>query len=342
MTNQTNIRPYRIGIVGTGGIAHAHGRACAELECVDLCAICDVSETALNRYGDEFDVANRYLDLNDMLANENLDIAIICTWGACHAQIGIQIAQSQKVKAILCEKPFTSTGAEAEQMVSAARGSGILLAEAFKFRHHPMHIKAKELADSGTIGDVVTIRSTFCAGGGGGPDTRKPESGWAFNKAKGGGSVYNVGCYCIHHARFIFGAEPVRVFASSQPGIEVDDVADMLLVFRHGKTAHISVGHNSWHSQYAEICGTKGMLRIDTAWNNSGQPVVLEQRTNDGAESIKFEPVFQFTNQLRHLCDCLTTGQPHRISPENSIHQMQVIDAVLESMATGKAVELPR
>ncbi len=82
------------------------------------------------------------------------------------------------------------------------------------------------------------------------------------------------------------------------------------------------------------------MLRTDKAWNNENQPVILEQWTNDGAESIEFEPTFQFTHQLRHLCDCLTTGQPHRIPPENSVHQMQTIDAVMESMATGKAVEL--
>ena len=92
-------------------------------------------------------------------------------------------------------------------MVAAAEENGILLAEAFKFRHHPMHLKAKELADSGAIGDVLTIRSTFCSGGSGaGPETRKPENNWRFNKAKGGGSVYDLACYCIHHARFMFGA----------------------------------------------------------------------------------------------------------------------------------------
>ena len=82
MIDQSNTRLYRVGIVGTGGIAYAHGRACAELECAELCAICDVSEVALDRYGDEFGIANRYLDLNDMLVKENLDIIIICTWEA--------------------------------------------------------------------------------------------------------------------------------------------------------------------------------------------------------------------------------------------------------------------
>ena len=340
MPNKSAPITYRVGIVGTGGIAHAHGRACKELECVELCAICDISEAALNRYGDELGVGSRYLDLDEMLAAENLDIAIICTWGAYHAEVGVQLANSRRVKAILCEKPFTSTATEAEQMVAAARNNGVLVAEAFKFRHHPMHLKAKELVNAGAIGDVMTIRNTFCAGGGGGgPDTRRPESNWRFNKAKGGGSIYDLGCYCIHHARFIFDAEPVRVFASSQPGLEVDDAAYLLLVFPDDRTAQISVGFNSWGSQYAEICGTKGMLRMDKIWNNENQPVTLEQRTQHGTEFIQFEPTFQFTHQLRHMCDCLTTGQPHRISPESCVNQMRVIDAAFESMATGKAVE---
>ncbi len=341
MPEDTLTQPYRVGIVGTGGIARAHGGACKALEGVELAAICDLSVEALNRYGDEFGVSRRYLSLNDMLDAENLDIAIICNWGAYHAETGIQLAGSRRVKAILCEKPFTSTAAEAEQMVAAAKENGILIAEAFKFRHHPMHIKAKELVDSGAIGEVMTVRSTFCTGGGGGgPETRRPEHNWRFNKAKGGGSIYDLGCYCIHHARFILGAEPVRVFAAKQPGIEVDDAAYLLLVFPGDRTAQISVGFNAAGGQYAEISGRAGTLRLDSVWNNENHPVAIDLRTKDGAQTIPFEPVNQFALQLQHLCDCLTTGQPHRISPENSVNQMRVIDAVFESMATGRTVAL--
>ena len=104
---------YRIGIVGTGGIARAHGTACQQVDIAEIAAICDVSQEAVNRYGDQFEVTNRYTDLDEMLNVENLDIAIICTWGASHAEIGIQIANSQQVKAILCEKPFTDNAAQA-------------------------------------------------------------------------------------------------------------------------------------------------------------------------------------------------------------------------------------
>ena len=107
MSSGAETENFRVGIVGTGGIARAHGSACQEAMSAELCAICDVSEEALNRYGESFGVSYRYLDLDEMLEKENLDIVSICTWGAYHAENGIQIANSGKVKAVLCEKPFT-------------------------------------------------------------------------------------------------------------------------------------------------------------------------------------------------------------------------------------------
>src|SRR5688572_16298589 len=93
---------YRVGIVGAGGIARLHAGACGVLDEVELVAICDVSPAALERFGAEFGVADRYLELDAMLAGTSLDIAIICNWGAQHASTGIQLAQSGTVKAILC------------------------------------------------------------------------------------------------------------------------------------------------------------------------------------------------------------------------------------------------
>ena len=89
---------YRVGLVGTGGIARAHGTACQQIAEAELVAICDVSAEQLVRYGEEFDVAARYTELDAMLHEAELDIAIICTWGAFHAETGIQICDSGQVK----------------------------------------------------------------------------------------------------------------------------------------------------------------------------------------------------------------------------------------------------
>jgi predicted dehydrogenase len=341
---KNNKKSYRVGIVGTGWIAYYHGRACSELDCVELHGICDVSKKALNIFGYKFRVTKRYLDLDKMLDEENLDIMIICTWGAYHEEVATRISNSNKVKAILCEKPFAQTSKEAEKMVDAANNNGVLIAEAFKFRHHPMHLKAKELVRSKALGELMSIRSTF-QGGGGGVELRKPEYNWRFNKAQGGGSIYDLGCYCIHHARFIFDAEPLSVFAQAQPGIEVDDAAYLLLTFPDNKVAQISVGFNSLDSQYLEICGTMGSLYTDIAWNNEDHETTLRFRRivdniNYKTELFEFWPVFQFTNQLQHLCDCLSTGCQHRISPVNSVNQMKVLDAAIIAMETGEVVKI--
>jgi len=88
------------------------------------------------------------------------------------------------------------------------------------------------------------------------------------------------------------------------------------------------------------MSGSAGMLYMDRVWNNEHQTVTLEHHTGDGVETTDFEAAHQLKDQLKHLCQCLATGQPHRISPENSIAQMRVMDAVFESIATERAVEI--
>jgi predicted dehydrogenase len=329
--------PYRVGVIGTGGIARAHAGACKAVNQTQLAAICDVSEEALNRFGDEFGVQRRYPSAQAMLESERLDIVIISTWGASHAEISKLAAQTGNAKAILCEKPFCMNAEEAVEMVLAAKERGVLIAEAFKFRHHPQHVRAKEVVDSGALGEIRTIRSIFSIFLH--PGWRLPSRNWRFNKAKGGGCIFDLGCYCVHQARFILGLEPERVFASTQMGTEVEEAADIVLVFQGNVVAHISASYNYVSAQFVEVYGTRGMLRIDPAWNNEGEAVELRVSEADGrATPYRFQKTNQFEHQIRHLCECLNTGRPNRIPPEDSIRQMRVLDAIFESAKTGQVV----
>ena len=243
---------YRAALVGAGGIARRHSRACARSDRAHLAAVCDVSQASLDRYREQFpDVPATYVDLDEMLAREEVDIAVICTWGPQHAEVGERLARSGRVRAILCEKPFTQTAREAERLVAAARDGGITIAEAFKFRHHPMHLEARRLIDAGRIGDLHTVRSTFCTGRA--QITRSPESNWRFDRRRGGGAVFDLACYNIHHARWTFGAEPVSVFASARGGVEVEDGVYIQLVFPGGRIAQITAAFDTWGSQSVEV-----------------------------------------------------------------------------------------
>ena len=336
MSNTT----YRVALVGAGGISRRHSRACFLSERARLVAVCDVSQASLDRYREQFpEVPAAYLDLDRMLAREPVDIAIVCTWGPSHAEVGERIARSGRVRAILCEKPFTQTAREAEFLVAAAHATRTTIAEAFKFRHHPLHLKTRELIDAGRIGELHTIRSTFCTGRA--QVSRTPESNWRYDRRRGGGAVFDLACYNIHHARWTFGTEPVSVFASARRGVEVEDAVHIQLGFPGGRSAQIAAAFDTWSSQDIEVTGTAGNLRTDRAWNNEDLPVWLECATADGAERFHFDPVFQFQLQLEHLCDMLDGTAEPRISARDSIAQMRVIDAVRESIASRHAVKIP-
>jgi len=173
-----------------------------------------------------------------------------------------------------------------------------------------MHLKAKAMVDEGAIGEVLSIRSTLLTSRGSDPNDRTPDSNWRFNKAKGGGSINDLGCYCLAQARFIYGTEPLHVFAQPQMGIEVDDGASVLLVFSDDRTAQFTVGFNAWRSQGVDISGSAGSLHLDKPWNNSDEATCLKYQNAEGAESFEFEPLLQYTDQLHHLCEVLKTGIP--------------------------------
>lgn len=339
----------QVGIIGTGTIALDHAVTCQNSSKADLTAICDVSTDALTEFGDRFGIAKRYTDLDDFLRNEQLDIVIVATWGPSHADISIAAARSGNVRAILCEKPISMNAPECEAMIAAARENNVLLAEGFKWRHAPQHLRIKEIIDLGQIGDVMSVQSTFSS-----PLVRFAESdNWRYDRKRGGGSVFDTASYMIHFSLYVIGSEPNRVYATAN-FIESSDAemsAAILLEFPGGATAKLTSSYQYGYCQATEVLGTKGWIRADLPFDQRSvrEQEFVEQEDLPAtvevyydtfeSESQSFNPVDQFMLQLDHLCECLETGMPHRISPEFSLGTMRTIDAIYASMEAGKPVE---
>ncbi len=336
----------KMAIVGTGGIAQAHAQTAASVESVEIVAVCDISAEAAERFAAAHQVDSFYTDVDSLVQAQEIDVAAVCTWGSLHAEISNQLARSGRVRAVLCEKPISQNAAECTEMIAVAEESGVLLAEAFKFRHHPLHLKMKDLVEKGAVGEVRAIRSTFLARTR--PrDQMRPEMGWRYDPARGGGCVYDLGCYNIHHARFITDLEPTTVFARGvrHPVCGIHDQVAILLDFPGGVTAEISAGYRFHYSQDVEIHGTEGNLRVERAWNNDNMPTAVEARFDLGPkpgrqERYEWPEQDDMALQLRHVVDCLEHGVAHRIQPQNSLGQMRVIDAVFESLESGNPVHL--
>lgn len=337
---------YRVGIVGTGDIAYYHAQAMKSMPEVEQVAACDISTKALESFRKQFSVSC-YDRLEQMLDNETLDIAIICTWGTLHKEHSNAIARSGKVKAILCEKPISSTAAECQEMIQVAKENNIILIEAFKFRHHPLHLKAKEIIKSGRIGDVCSIHATFSSPLGG----MLSGDNWRFDRKRGAGSVYDTASYCINLCHYFIDNSPIRVMAIGQFGETsgADESTALLLEYPGGVTAQISTSYRYCYSQLVTIYGSKSLLRIEMAfnlrqpmdWRKPSLPVtiqILDENLN--MEKIEFQSTDQFVEQLRHLCRCLDGIDRPRITLQESLDNMATIDAVYDSMRTGQAAEV--
>jgi xylose dehydrogenase (NAD/NADP) len=333
----------RVVIVGAGGISYQHAAACRDLPDVELVAICDTRLEAAAKLADEFGVANRYEGVDALLGAESADLAIVSAWGRAHAELVEKLARSGRVKGILCEKPLAIDAPEAAEMARVAEATGVLLAEAFRLRHQPIHHRAIELLRAGRIGDVRHVRNAMMTHQP--PERRRPELNWRFNKPAGGGVTYDIGCYCINQARWAIGAEPETVHAVGRWGevSQVDEHVVAHATFPGGRTAEWCVSWQAGPAHVAEVLGTAGRMRIERAWGIDAQgATAIEITEPDGkVETIEFAPVKQFELQLAHMKECLETGRPHRIPPSDSIAQMRVIDAVYASLRTGQAAELP-
>ena len=328
----------RVMIVGAGAIAYRHAAACRDLDGADLVAVCDVRREAADALADRFEVESRYTDLSTMLASEQADLAIIATWGLYHADIVEQLARSGKVKGILCEKPLAMDTAQAEAMAKLAADHSVLLAEAFRLRHQPIHHRAIEIIRSGQIGEVRHVRNAMMSVTP--TEDRDPAKNWRFNKAVGGGVTYDIGCYCINQLRWALDAEPETVQAIGNWGpTGVDEHVVAIATFSGGRTAEWCVSWQGGPRHVAEVMCSEGSLRIENAWgDNLGTATTLEIFDRQRNRTVDtFEPTDQFWLQLQHMQDCLDKGVPHRIPPSNSIAQMRVIDAVYASLKSGKA-----
>ena len=144
-------------------MGYSHTKCVQETEGFECAAICDISEDALQRIGDEFEVSDRYTNYESMLEGvKDLDTVAVATHTRDH--IVPTIAALERGISVLCEKPIAISPAEADQMVASSRASGAKLSI-----NHQGHVsagirKAITLIDDGLIGEIVMVRGRNKAG----------------------------------------------------------------------------------------------------------------------------------------------------------------------------------
>ena len=161
-------KKLKIGVIGNGNISGVHLRAYSLNPNVEIYALCDINEKAMQRRAKEYGVTRLFTDVNEMVKLPELDAVSVCTWNAAHAECAI--AALNAGKHVLCEKPMAMNADEARRMQEAAEKNGKLLMIGFVRRFGNDCAILKDFIDNGYFGDIYYAKATYlrrkgCPGG---------------------------------------------------------------------------------------------------------------------------------------------------------------------------------
>ncbi|MFC3039353.1 Gfo/Idh/MocA family protein [Virgibacillus xinjiangensis] len=284
---------------------------------------------------EQFHIEKVYDSYEELLNDKEIDAVYIPLPNHLHKKWAIEAANQGKH--ILLEKPAALNAEETEEIGQACKDNGVHLMEAFMYHFHPQHDRVKEIIGNGEIGDVKFIRSSFSFYLG------KKENNIKMATEKGGGSLYDVGCYTLHAMRNILQTEPewIHAYADADPEYGVDISVTGFLNFPNGVRGVFDAGFDRTKRAEYEVIGTEGTIRVPRAfrpdWNGGDGLVIVEKTGSTRTETIQAD---QYKEEVELFSRAVLQGTEPAHTWENTIGNMRVIDACFASIHQQSAVKL--
>ena len=251
-----------------------------------------------------------------------------------HEHVALTLQAARAGKHVLCEKPMALNANQAAQLREVAGQVHIM--EAFMVRFHPQWARVRELVRAGELGEVRAVQTWFSY------FNRQPDN--IRNKADiGGGALYDIGCYAVATARFIFEAEPKRVVAlfDRDPQFKTDRTVSALLDFGAGRRLDFTVSTQSVPYQRVNICGERKRIEVRIPFNaplGGSTDLLFDDGTalDGSAMARETVPACNMYGLQGDVFSRVVRGeleQPYGI--EDAILNMRVIDALFASEKSG-------
>jgi glucose-fructose oxidoreductase len=274
-----------------------------------------------------------YEEYDDCL--ERVDAVYIALPNSMHADYTVRAANAGVH--VLCEKPMAVTAAECERMIDACRAHRVRLMIAYRLHFEEINLTAIDLVRRGRIGDPKYFNSSFSMTVRRGDIRTKREMG--------GGTLYDIGVYCINAARALFRAEPKEVVALSvNSGAaalkDIDESTASVLRFDGERVAAFVTSFNADDVGSYRIVGTKGQLHVNPAYEYA-EGLAYELTTNGRTTRRRIAKRDQFAPELIYFSDCVLKGRDPEPSGEQGLQDVRIVQALYESADIGKVVQIP-
>jgi predicted dehydrogenase len=326
----------RYAVVGLGYIAQAavlpsftHARRNSSLH-----AIVSSKIEKLNELGDKYRVPVRatYEDYDRVL--QEVDAVYICTPNSEHEDYVVRAAKAGKH--VLCEKPLAVTQEQCHRMIKAARQNDVKIMTAYRLHFEPLFLEVLDIVRSGKIGEPRFFSSSFSM-------HAKP-GGIRTKRELGGGTLYDLGVYCINTARLMFGAEPTEVFASSIDGArsnmpEIDEMTSGMMRFDGDRLATFTTSFNANGVSDFRVVGTEGNIHAEPAYEYA-EALGYTLTVGENIRKKKGRRRDQFAAEIAYFSDCVMNGKDPEPSAEEGCWDVGVVSALYESARRSTPVKL--
>jgi D-apiose dehydrogenase len=335
----------RGALIGCGFFAINQLHAWRDVEGADIVALCDRDPGRLALAGEQFGIAARYADAEDMLREVKPDFVDIATTVASHRPL-VELAARLGIP-VICQKPFALSMADARAMVEACRQAAVPLMVHENFRWQSAIQAVKARLDAGAIGTPFWARVSFRSGF----DVFSGQPYLAEGKRF---IIEDLGIHILDIARFLFG-DVARLSARTQrinPAIKGEDVATMLLDHVGGVTSVVDCSYATrlpvepFPETLIEIDGSAGTLRL-------GQGYRLVVSGPDGLEEADLlPPLLPWASRpwhniqesvlaiQRHWVACLRESREPSTSGRDNIGTMALVEAAYTSAESGLTIEM--
>ena len=291
---------------------------------VEIFAVSSRSGEKAKKFASKYNVKRWYDSYEKLLEDEEIEAVYIPLPNHLHLEYIKKAADAHKH--VICEKPLTLNYEQTKEAFEYAKKRGILLMEAFMYKHHPQWLRAKEIVESGEIGEVQTIHCYFSY------DNKDPKN--IRNVLEfGGGALLDIGVYAVSSARWIFEKEPTKVVAllNRDERFKVDTLVSGILDF-DGKSALFSVATQAFPTQNVEVYASAGTIFVEVPFNTYPDvPGHLHVRTTIGTRDVYLGPADHYLLEFEHFARAIREKKSISSFEEDSLNNMKTIDALFKS-----------
>lgn len=327
----------RYAVVGLGHIAQAAVLpAFAHASNAELVAVVSGESDKREEIGRRYGVrAVDYDDFDDLCASGDVDAVYVALPNHLHCEYTVRAARYGVH--VLCEKPMAVTEEECERMRRACEDGGAKLMIAYRLHFDGANMEAARIAreELGELRWFSTVHSQYVAPG----DVR------TLDVEQGGGSLYDIGVYCINAARYLFRDEPTEVFAMAvlakdpQTGGTHDRTVGATLRFPGDRIATFTTCFDAAKRNAFRIAGTRGDLHMEPAYGYV-EPLTYHVTVDGRTRSERFPVRDQFGPELLYFGQCILQDRQPEPDWREGLADVRIVRALHRSVREGRPVRV--